>query len=756
MQPARTTVPTHLFMDRECLAAWRRDPQVEHLRPLVERYLAFVYSSAWRRTGSAEQAAEVSRAVFLALARRARKLSKKTVLAAWLFHVTKVACKKLKRGAFWAWFRYKPRRAIQLDVPLWTRVAPRIDRALDRLWSKKRNAVLLCAFLKYDPSSAAQIVHTPVSRVEKRLKHGLRKLAKRLRHRRAPVDRDELATACVTEGCGAPVPEDLASEILASIAATADRRPTLRLARRTLRTLGWQRWRRRFVVATVTWHTLLAIIGGVVWRVESRSGYSRLIATFVVWSVRFQVMRISEPARPWPTNPDTRRLDARAVRRPQDLYQTTNIWLARLNFTREQWKGLDARYIGAMPNFMRPDGLIFLRNPSAQRSGVAGVLGYEFGWSRGDFEIGGVSFTNVAARVKGNMGSLCTSKPSFKVDLNRLTKGQKLAGLDELTFNNLVWDYSGLHEALGYEFFRDAGVPAPRTAYAWLSATVTERWQRKPLGLYLMLEPVDDEFAVERFGSETTPIFKPVTYNLFEHLGDDWPAYAAIYDLKTEATHRQKQRVIDFARLVSSASDSEFAADVGEFLDLDEFARFLAGLVLLSSYDGILADGQNFYMYLDTGSNKLGFIPWDLDSAWGHFWIGEKLELERASIWHPWIGENRFIERVMAVEEFRRVYRGHLEDFLARLFVPGRLHRRVDELAALIRDPIAAEARFRLSKFERAISINPVEREPGESAHGVNHPPHQLKRFIDARARSVRRQLDGQSKGVILKTPNQK
>jgi spore coat protein CotH len=168
---------------------------------------------------------------------------------------------------------------------------------------------------------------------------------------------------------------------------------------------------------------------------------------------------------------------------------------------------------------------------------------------------------------------------------------------------------------------------------------VATQWDRKPLGLYLMVEPVDDEFAAERFGSSRTPVFKPVTYNLFEHLGDDWSAYAAIYDLKTKATPEQRQRVIEFSRLVSSATDVEFPERIGEFLDLDEFARFLAGEVLLSNYDSILTDGQNFYVYLDPRSNKFGFIPWDLDAAWGVFWIASKRELECASIWHPWVWE---------------------------------------------------------------------------------------------------------------------
>jgi hypothetical protein len=522
----------------------------------------------------------------------------------------------------------------------------------------------------------------------------------------------------------------------------------LKIARRTLRCLFWGRWRRRVAIGVPLIGLLLVIAGVSVWRIEKPTGYSRLLSAFIVLSVRLEAMRMGHNPRPWPGNLAALRLDGRAVRNAEDIYNSTNIWLTHLRLTREQWKALDAKYIGTMPNFLRPDGMPLLRNPKAERAGINGVLGYQFDWSRGDFDFAGAGFSNVAVRVKGNLASLCAPKQSFKLDLNKIVKGQRLGGLDELTFNCLFWDYSYLYDALGHEFYRDAGVPSPRTAYAWLTATVEGKWERKPLGLYLMVEQVGDEFAKERFGSKKTPIFKPVTYDLFKHLGDEWSSYATIYDLKTEATEAQLRRVIEFAKLVSSASDEKFAAEAGEFLDLDEFARFLATHVLLASYDSILADGQNFYMYLHPSSKKFGFIPWDLDAAWGNFWIASKRELERASIWHPWVGKNRFVERVMGLEEFQRLYRGHLEDLLARLFVPERLARRIDEMAAVLREPVAAESKVRLEKFERALELKkldvPEEEKPGMEGH-------RLKRFIAARARSVRRQLDGQSKGMIVK-----
>ena len=748
--------------DRECLESWARDRDANGLQRLVERYLAFVYSSALRRTRDEAKAAEVTRAVFLVLARRARRLRKNTVLAGWLFHVTAVACRKLRQkrvgrlGRLWQWISRKPRPASRPDATLWTRLAPEIDRALERMRTKQRDAVLLRAFLKHDVASAAKVLRTNERRVEKRFNRGTKILAGRLRKRRAPVSPNALASACATEGCAATVPDGLSPEILQSMEANLGQRPSLKLARRTLNTLAWLRWRRRFVIGYLALHLSIAILGGSIVYIDSLSGYSRLRSEFHLWSMRFRGWQVAEKARAWPTSAATPRLDAASVRSAKDLYRTTNIWHAHLTFTREQWKALEFKRIGPMPNFDRPEGLVFLRNPKARRSGIAGVLGFEFDWTHANFELGGAAFTNVAARVKGNVRSLYEPTRAYKVDLNKFEAGQRLGGLDELTFSSLVWDYSCLAEALGFEFFREAGVPAPRTAYAWLSASVTEQWERKPLGLYIMVEAVDNEFAAERFGAKATPIFKPVTYHLFEHLGDDWPAYAPIYDLKTKATPEQQRRVIDFARLVSSGTDADFAARVGDFLDLDEFARFLAGQVLLPCYDGILSDGQNFYMYLDPSSNKFGFIPWDLNSAWGMIWIASKAEQARASIWHPWIGENRFIERVMAVEEFRDIYRARLEDFVSRLYVPERLHRRIDEIAAVIRDPIGAQSAFRLDKFEQEVGWKPVHPSPGEWASTFNRPAHELKRFIAERAASVRRQLDGRTKGMILKYPEEK
>ena len=746
--------------DRERLRTFKQRPGTESFHPFVERYLALVYSAARRRTGDEKQAEEVARAVFLVLARRARKLGRKTVLAGWLYEITRMVCRKLPGGTR---RRSLPRvggqdhfAGISAPEP-WTKVAPELDFALDRLRPRLREAVLLRALLGFSCEEMATTLRISVRRAAKRAERGLERLAKRLRRRGFPVDRESLASGFAAEICSTPPSVGLASDISKSVEESFGKRTSVQLVRRTLRTLGWIRWRRRLAIGIPCLVVFLAAVLAAGLYVDSRSGSSRLLAWFIVWSVRHEgksVPGLAQAARPWPTDQGRGNLDAASIRSARDLYQITNIWLAHLKFSSDQWKSIIPRDIGPLPNFVQRNGTILLRNPKAQRSGLAGVLGYDFDWVHAEVEFGGVPFSNVGARMKGNgtyLGSLYGWKRSFKVEFNRFVKAQKLGEVDEINFTNLIDDRSYLSDTLAYELFRDAGVPAPRTAYAWLRLSVAGQWDQKPLGLYVLIEPVGGAFAAERFGSKKVPVFKPVTYELFADLGGEWSAYAKIYDLKTKATAEQQRRVIDFARLVSHAPDPEFAERLETFLDLDEFAGFLAGEVFLSSYDSILSNGQNFYLYLDAKSDKFGFIPWDLDHAWGNFpFLGTARERERASIWHPWVGQNRFLERLMSVEKFRQIYRARLEDFSARLFVPTRLFQQIDEIAKVIRSPVAAESTFRLEKFELAVGDKAARHSPDGDPQGANRPVLPLKHFIENRARSVRRQLDGKSKGIIL------
>jgi spore coat protein CotH len=397
---------------------------------------------------------------------------------------------------------------------------------------------------------------------------------------------------------------------------------------------------------------------------------------------------------------------------------------------------------------------ISLEGPLGKRNGLASIMGVEFNTVRADLEFADARLADVGVRYKGN-GSFVMNKAmkkSFKVDLSDVAKGQRLAGLSKLNFHNRAGDDSLMTESVAYHLYREAGVPAPRTAYARLYVTAPPKLEHNYLGLYSVVENVDEVFARERFKAKKGAIFKPTTQALFGDLGDDWAAYAHAYDPKTELTAAQQRRVIDFAQVVTYADDAEFARQLGGYVDVDAFARFVAVTAYLSNVDSILHTGQNYYVYLHPGTNRFHFVPWDVDGSFGQI-FGDQLELAKLSVDHPWAGTNRFLERVFKVDAFKTAYRARMEEFGRTIFEPGRFHREVDEMAKVIRPAVVAESKERLAAFDKAVAEAPKTVDKGLFGTGflADKPAKSIKRFVDARTPSVLDQLAGKSKGEQTK-----
>ncbi|PYI89262.1 MAG: hypothetical protein DME26_01685, partial [Verrucomicrobia bacterium] len=374
--------------------------------------------------------------------------------------------------------------------------------------------------------------------------------------------------------------------------------------------MGWlpkSRWWRFFVLAAIGGFLFVVALGVSAFFLFRSPKFQTWLFTMIM--ARQSRGPLEEPREPRLPMEAAAQLatNAAALRSAAELFATTNVWSAHLRFTSNQWAALGPKRVPPVPGFMRPDGTIILRNTNASRAGVAGVFGFELPWSKAILEFGNTTFTNVAVRFKGNgtfLGAVRSYKRPFKIDLNKHVKSHGLAGRTTLNFGNLSADLSLLSDTLAYEFFREAGVPAPRTAFARMLLTIDGKFAERLLGLYVFVENPDANWARERFGVDGMALFKPVTYELFKDLGGDWKAYSDIYDPKTKLTPKQQGRVIEFARLVTRASDAIFTAQVGEFLDLDEFARFLACEVMLANYDGILNTGQNYLIYLDPRADR--------------------------------------------------------------------------------------------------------------------------------------------------------
>jgi spore coat protein H len=431
---------------------------------------------------------------------------------------------------------------------------------------------------------------------------------------------------------------------------------------------------------------------------------------------------------------------AGAVSSNTAFYHLPAVHTASLTFTPDQWFGLEPKW----------------RDSGARQSGRAP----EFPYVHADLVIDDHRLTNVAVRYKGHatfMQSAGTLKRPFKVDLNEFVKGQKIAGASKLNFHNNVADPSWMNEPLAYALFRDAGLPAPRTAYARLYADVTGRLTNQFLGLYSLVENPDGNWAEDRFGTRTGMILKPVAAEPFQFLGESWARYRQAYDPKTPVYETQAGRVIGLARLVSQADDAEFARRLPEFIELDSFSRFLAVTVFLSNLDSILGLGDNHLVYLHPETQRFLFLPWDLDHAFGSYPLaGTAEDREQLSIWHPWTGTNRFLERVFSAAPFREAYVARLREFQQTLFMPDRIARQVAELVPILRPSVELESPAKAWRFDRAtrgesvLAVGLRGELPAENtaaAHDTGTDVRPIKAFVKARHASIAAQLEGRSQG---------
>ncbi|MGV3773021.1 MAG: CotH kinase family protein [Verrucomicrobiales bacterium] len=428
-----------------------------------------------------------------------------------------------------------------------------------------------------------------------------------------------------------------------------------------------------------------------------------------------------------------------------------------------------------------------LQGAEGKRNGVAAMMGIEFNYVHADLELNGKSYKDVAVRYKGNgtfLESRGSLKRSLKIDLNKYVKGQKAGEITTLNFHNNITDPSWMNEPLSYRFFRDAKAPAPKTSYVKVFVTVPGKHDREYFGLYSVVQDIDGKFQEENFQTKKGAIFKPVTPSLFQYLGNDWAKYKQTYDPKDDPKVDQAQRVIDFAKLVTEGTDAEFEAKVGDYLDLENFSRYMAALICLVDLDGILGPGQNFYLHLHPKTQKFQFIAWDMDHSFGQFPMrGTQEQRENLNIWKPWQGENRFLERIYKVEAFRKLYKERLEEFSKTLFIPERLAQQVEQVRATIKDAVKEENPEKLARLEKAVKgeeVSPVRspgggfgpppgsgpRQGGLQPPGPGGPPggggpgrgnpfnfgaqKPINSFVPARAKSIKAQLAGESKGMDL------
>jgi RNA polymerase sigma factor (sigma-70 family) len=237
---------------------------------LVERYVHLVYSTALRQTGNPSQAEEITQAVFIILAQKAKSLGPRTILSGWLYQTARLAAANFLRSEIRRQKReqeaYMESLLNEPTPNLWQQIAPLLDDAMGHLSEKDRNVVVLRFFQNQSAAEIGDALGIDSATAQKRITRAVGRLRKFFA-KRSVTHSVELITGAISTNSVQAAPVALAKSVTAVALAkgAAAAVSTLTLVKGTMKMMIWMKLKLAIgigaVVLLVGGTTLVALSG---------------------------------------------------------------------------------------------------------------------------------------------------------------------------------------------------------------------------------------------------------------------------------------------------------------------------------------------------------------------------------------------------------------------------------------------------------------------------------------------------------------
>jgi RNA polymerase sigma-70 factor (ECF subfamily) len=250
---------------------------------LVRRYVDLVYSAAVRRVGDRHLAEDVTQAVFVVLAQRARSVRDDAPLSAWILSTVRYcAANALKMEAR----RQRHERAAAeesrhsgacssnpTDVLLWQEVAQQLDDAVLSLPAADRSAVLLRYFESRGLADIAASLNVTEGAAKQRLSRALEKLRNKLSRRAGSLlgvsDSAAMAALLASHAVRSAPPGLVSSALAAATGGAAATGAGISIAKGAMTMMTWAK--SKLVAAAIVGVMVVGGTGGVIAVKEARA-----------------------------------------------------------------------------------------------------------------------------------------------------------------------------------------------------------------------------------------------------------------------------------------------------------------------------------------------------------------------------------------------------------------------------------------------------------------------------------------------------
>jgi len=212
----------------------------------------------------------------------------------------------------------------------------------------------------------------------------------------------------------------------------------------------------------------------------------------------------------------------------------------------------------------------------------------------------------------GGMGSdLSPDEPEglpWRIKLDEYVDGQNHDGESDFVVRGNNTE-TALNEAISLELLDAAGMATQQASATRFSVNGSEEELR------LVVQNPDDQNWYEENIDDNGVLFKAESGGDYSYRGDDHTEYLDAFDLEANpedlSDEEAYQPLIEFLDFTNNADDETFAAELGDYLDVDAFAEYLAIEDLLGNTDDIDGPGNNSYLAYDPDTGLFTVVAWD-------------------------------------------------------------------------------------------------------------------------------------------------
>ena len=230
--------------DAVLLEEFARNGSEAAFAELVSRHVALVYSVAWRHTANIQHAQDITQAVFIILARKARSLARKTVVSGWLYNTARLTAANFRR-AEQRRIRREQEAYMQSTLEesssddIWTELCPLLDAAMAGLGANDRNAIVLRYFQNKTLPEVGSALGVEERAAQKRVSRALEKLRQAFFKRGVTLSAAMIAGAVSANSVQA-APVGLATTLTATaVKGAAASSSTLAIMKGALEIMTW-------------------------------------------------------------------------------------------------------------------------------------------------------------------------------------------------------------------------------------------------------------------------------------------------------------------------------------------------------------------------------------------------------------------------------------------------------------------------------------------------------------------------------------